>query len=51
MEMTIPFALSWGAVLTAVSAGVALYDKKLALSKAEVKNGKPAESKKAEETK
>jgi hypothetical protein len=28
MEMTIPFALGWGAVLTAVTAGVALYDNK-----------------------
>ena len=28
MEMTIPFALSWGAVLTAVTVGVAAYDKK-----------------------
>lgn len=27
MEMTIPFALSWGAVLTAVSVGVALHEK------------------------
>jgi hypothetical protein len=43
MEMTIPFALSWGAVLTAVSAGVAVYDKK--------KKGKAAEEKKAEKTK
>jgi len=28
MEMTIPFALGWGAVLTAVTAGVALHDNK-----------------------
>jgi formate dehydrogenase iron-sulfur subunit len=28
MEITIPFALSWGAVLTAVAAGVHLYNKK-----------------------
>ena len=28
MEMTIPFALTWGAILTGVSAGVAMYDKK-----------------------
>ena len=28
MEMTIPFALGWGAVLTGVTAGVALYNKK-----------------------
>jgi hypothetical protein len=28
MEMTIPFALGWGAVLTAVTVGVAAYDKK-----------------------
>ena len=27
MELTIPFALSWGAVLTGVAAGVALYNK------------------------
>ena len=27
MEMTIPFAVGWGAVLTAVTAGVALYEK------------------------
>jgi formate dehydrogenase iron-sulfur subunit len=42
MEMTIPFALGWGAVLTAVTVGVAAYDKK--------KNGNAAE-KKAEESK
>ncbi len=28
MEMTIPFALGWGAVLTGVTAGVRLYNKK-----------------------
>ena len=28
MEMTIPFALGWGAVLTGVTVGVALYNKK-----------------------
>jgi hypothetical protein len=28
MEMTIPFALGWGAVLTGVAAGVGLYNKK-----------------------
>ena len=28
MEMTIPFAIGWGAVLTAITAGVAIYDKK-----------------------
>ena len=28
MEMTIPFALGWGAVLTGVAAGVACYNKK-----------------------
>jgi hypothetical protein len=50
MEMTIPFALGWGAVLTAVSAGVAVYEKKRALSNAEVKNGKAPEEK-AEESK
>jgi hypothetical protein len=27
MEMTIPFALGWGAVLTGVTVGVALYNK------------------------
>jgi len=42
MEMTIPFALSWGAVLTAVSAGVAVYEKR--------KNGKTTEEK-SEDTK
>ena len=42
MEMTIPFALGWGAVLTAVTTGVALYDKK---------KEKSAADKKAETTK
>ena len=28
MEMTIPFALGWGAVLTGVTAGVGIYNKK-----------------------
>jgi hypothetical protein len=40
MEMTIPFALGWGAVLTAVTVGVAAYD-----------NKKKAAEKQAEESK
>ena len=28
MEMTIPFALGWGAVLSGVAAGVHMYNKK-----------------------
>jgi formate dehydrogenase iron-sulfur subunit len=34
MEMTIPFALGWGAVLTGITAGVALYDNKKKKEKA-----------------
>jgi formate dehydrogenase iron-sulfur subunit len=33
MEMTIPVALGWGAVLTAVTVGIAAYDKKKELQK------------------
>jgi hypothetical protein len=42
MEMTIPFALGWGAVLTAVSAGVAAYDN----NKKKAASDKDAEAKK-----
>jgi O-antigen/teichoic acid export membrane protein len=49
--MTIPFALGWGAVLSGVAAGVGLYNKKLALSKAEVKEEKAAVAEKAEASK
>ena len=31
MEMTIPFAIGWGTVLTGITAGIALYNKKKAL--------------------
>ena len=44
MEMTIPFALGWGAVLTAVTVGVAAYDKKK-------KEAKAAKEKEAEAAK
>jgi hypothetical protein len=42
MEMTIPFAVGWGAVLTGVAAGVNLYNKK---------NEKTIPEKKAEDSK
>jgi formate dehydrogenase iron-sulfur subunit len=47
MEMTIPFALGWGAVLTAVAAGVHIYNKK---SEAKARQAETAEEKE-EETK
>jgi formate dehydrogenase iron-sulfur subunit len=47
MEVTIPFALGWGAVLTAVAAGVAIYNRRVEA----VRDEKGPASERAEDTK